>query len=127
MSPRQGAALTVVVLALTGCAPDEGRAGAPVPEPRAQGFVQAAGRGLAVDGEPLRLEAVNSSNAFCADVDGSGLLDSPHHGVRLVLDRHVPIGGHWLDRGDDEYSSELWSDAGLRQQNAGLWRELADR
>lgn len=168
-----GAVLGVVVLALAGCAPDPGRVlGAPA-GPHGDGFVRAAGRGLTVNGEPVRLRAVNFSNGYYDDVHGSDLLDSPHHGeqdlarvremgfdsirfaidgnwylddpevfwqwldrnvgwarqhgVRLILDLHVPIGGFWLDRGSEDYSFDLWSDPELRQQNAALWREIADR
>lgn len=167
-----GAVLGSVVLALTACAPGTGGTRVPA-DPPADGFVRAAGRGLVVDGEPVRLKAVNFSNGYYGDVDGSELLDLPHHteqdvvrvqdmgfnsirfaidgnwylddpevfwqwldrnvgwarqhGVRLILDLHVPIGGFWLDRGDEGYSFDLWSDPDLRQQNAELWREIADR
>lgn len=172
-SAPAGAVLGVVVLALGGCAPDAGPTSEATADPNAHGFVRAAGRGLVVDGEPVRLKAVNFSNGYYDEIDGSELQDSPYsseadfarvrdmgfdtvrfaidgnwylddreafwqwldrnvgwarqHDVRLILDLHVPIGGFWLDRGSDAFSFDLWSDAQLRQQNADLWREIADR
>ncbi|MGY1644095.1 glycoside hydrolase family 5 protein [Geodermatophilus sp. SYSU D00703] len=42
-------------------------------------FVRAEGNGLVLDGEPVRLQAVNFSNDYHRDLDASDLLDSPHH------------------------------------------------
>lgn len=137
------------------------------------GFVHAVGRDLVVDGRPIRLRAVNFSNFFYADIDGSELLTSSHHsdqdfrraksmgfntirfafdgdwyvddrqmfwqwmdrnvswarqhGLRLVLDLHTPIGSFWLDSTSDGVSFDLWSDAGLQQQNVDMWRDIAFR
>jgi endoglucanase len=166
---RLAALLATGVLAITGCASD----GAFPAESTTDGFVQVAGRGLAVNGEPMRLKAVNFSNFYYDDLDVSALRDSTHHseqdfvqvkelgfnsirfaidgnwylddrdvfwqwldrnvawarqhGVRLILDLHVPIGGYWLDRDNDAYSFDIWSDEELQQQNVDMWREVADR
>ncbi|MFB0836128.1 glycoside hydrolase family 5 protein [Arthrobacter halodurans] len=86
-SRRLWALMLVSLLAVTGCTPgsggDDAAQGA---EPAAasnglgtDGFVRAAGSGLEVDGGPVRLEAVNFSNLYHRDIDGSELLESPHH------------------------------------------------
>ncbi|MFI7484299.1 glycoside hydrolase family 5 protein [Kocuria sp. M1R5S2] len=111
------ALLGVVLLALTGCAPDPVGSGTAPADRSPGGFVRAAGRGLAVDGEPFRLKAVNFSSGYYDDVDGSALLDAPHHteqdveharamgfnSIRLAVDGNwylddPDVFWHWLDR-----------------------------
>jgi endoglucanase len=74
--------------------------------------------------------------------DGDWFVDSPkvflewldqnvtwarQHEMRLILDMHTPIGGFWLDPTSDQVSFDIWSNPRLQQQNADLWRVIADR
>ncbi|RKO19849.1 hypothetical protein D7Z96_19915 [Pseudarthrobacter phenanthrenivorans] len=49
------------------------------------------------------------------------------HQVKLILDLHTPIGGFWLDPTSDAVSFDLWSQPRLQDQNADLWRVIAER
>ena len=48
------------------------------------------------------------------------------HGLVLVLDLHVPIGGDWLDASlDPDFS--IWTDPAEGALNVALWRAVAER
>ena len=73
--------LVIPLLVIAGCTlggnrdRDDGSANGKAPA----GFVEAAGRGLVIDGEPARLKAVNFSNSYHQKLDGSELMNSLHH------------------------------------------------
>lgn len=165
--------MAISAMLVTGCGAAGQGPGSTASGRSSDEFVKVAGKGLSSNGQPTRLEAVNFSNFYYDDVDGSELLESEHHteqdfvrvkemgfnsirfamdgnwyledrdvfwewldrnvewakkhDVRLILNLHTPIGGYWLDRGNEDYSFDLWSDAALRQQNVDLWRQVADR
>jgi endoglucanase len=110
-------ALLAVLFLGAGCALDQRADSAAVRDEEITGFVEAAGRGLAIEGEPARLKAVNFSNLYHRNLDATDLLDSPHHGeedfaqvknmgfnsVRFAFDgdwyRDDPeVFWQWLDR-----------------------------
>lgn len=49
------------------------------------------------------------------------------HGVLLILDLHVPIGGVWLDAGHGPGDFRIWTDTSVRAENIDLWRQIALR
>ncbi|MCM3687838.1 glycoside hydrolase family 5 protein [Kocuria rosea] len=49
------------------------------------------------------------------------------HGVWLILDLHIPLGGNWLDPGSNDTDFSVWSNPEVRNQNVELWREIATR
>lgn len=49
------------------------------------------------------------------------------HGVRLILDLHIPIGGYWLGSSTGAADFDMWTDDELRQQNIDLWASIAKR
>jgi len=49
------------------------------------------------------------------------------HGVLLILDLHVPIGGFWLDASEGPGDFRIWTDDRIRAQNIDLWRRIAQR
>jgi endoglucanase len=170
---RLWALLAVVVLVSAGCSPGPETGGPAAGDGELTGFVQAAGRGLTIDGEPTRLKAVNFTNGYDAGIEAHELLTFGHHaerdyervadlgfnsirfafqgkwyvqdpeafwawldqnvewardhGVRLILDLHIPIGGYWLGSDPDSADFRLWTDDGLRQQNVDLWASIAER
>lgn len=75
---RFPAVLVAASLVVSGCTPAGDGGGAAAPEPETAGFVQAVGPALEVDGEPIRLKAMNFSNFYYADL-GTRLLESSHH------------------------------------------------
>lgn len=167
------ALLVLGVLVSTGCSPGADTGAPSTGDSELTGFVQADGRGLAVDGEPTRLEAVNFTNRYDASITADELVTSGHHserdyervkelgfnsvrfafrgewyvqdreafwawldqnvewarqhGVRLILDLHIPIGGYWLGSDPESADFRLWTDAGVRQQNVDLWASIAER
>jgi endoglucanase len=70
--------LIVPLLVIAGCTLSRSNDARP-PEENASAFVTAAGRGLALDGEPTRLKAVNFSNLYHRNLNGADLLSSQHH------------------------------------------------
>ena len=70
----------VPLLVIAGCTltgHKEGTSSTEAPSPPR--FVTAAGPGLVLGGEPTRLKAVNFSNLYHRNLDGSDLLSSHHH------------------------------------------------
>lgn len=49
------------------------------------------------------------------------------HGLLLVLDLHVPIGGDWLDAAHGPGDFRIWTEAAMRNANIELWRQIARR
>ena len=79
---RLWAQLAVVALAASGCSAGSGSS-TPAPwNDELSEFVQADGRGLTVDGNRTRLEAVNFTNGYDTDIAADELLTSGHHSER---------------------------------------------
>lgn len=70
--------LVAASLVVSGCTPSGDGEGAAAPEVETAGFVEAVGPALEVDGEPIRLKAMNFSNFYYEDL-GTRLLESSHH------------------------------------------------
>ncbi|WP_445153726.1 glycoside hydrolase family 5 protein [Arthrobacter sp. Hor0625] len=70
--------LGVPVLVIAGCTLTRGTGGPPEAA-KADGFITAEGRGLVLDGAPVRLQAVNFSNFYHRNLNGAELLTSQHH------------------------------------------------
>lgn len=70
--------LGIPVLVIAGCTLTRG-AGGPPQADKTDGFITAEGRGLVLDGAPVRLQAVNFSNFYHRNLKGAELLASQHH------------------------------------------------
>ena len=73
--------LVIPILVIAGCVQggNKGTENKPADAKAPAGFVEAAGRGLVIDGRPTRLKAVNFSNSYHQKLNGSQLMNSPHH------------------------------------------------